>query len=223
MKKLKQRIFAVLSIVTGLMLLTLAGCAGKWNTMDAAGLSLAEIKKMSLEEQYRLLGERFGRMEELLTEAQIAVSDEEWNWRDIGQVGAGTYGPEVLSGSTAENSYYLSTTRSIHLKDAEGDISDLDPMLKHFEANDWEAAVTSSIEISVDHEARAVTDDGWHVWYTVQENGQYNLSVVSNPFWGDEKDLQKAKTDRMSDRGPGVSVPGVLPPFPDWDDPIVRG
>lgn len=221
MKRLKLRLRTVLAVVSALMLITLTGCVGKWYTMDSAGLTQAKVEEMSLKEQYELLSQRFERMEELLTEAQLSVSDGEWERHDVGLIGDGTYGPTSLAGGTYLNSYYLSTTRSIFLESATGGIEDLDPILEHFKTNDWKVTITTQELSSTIHKAKALTDDGWHIIYSVQENGQYNLKVVSDPFWGTHLELQMAKTDRMGDRGPSVSVPGVLPPFPKWEDPIV--
>lgn len=220
MSKRTRRVSAVTVAVAGL-LLVLTACGGKGNTMDAGGLTQSEAEKMSLEEQYSLLEERFERMQALLTDAQLSVSDGEWTWLDIGRLSDGDLGPDNLDGSTGDNSYYLETARVILPEGAQGDVTDLDPIVAHYNIEGWEQTVSSRDQVSVSHEASAVTDDGWHIQYTVRENGQYSLQVSSNTFWGDRRGLQAAKSDRMVDYGPDASVPGVFATFPKWEDSIV--
>lgn len=189
---------------------------------DAAEHTLAEVEKLSLQEQFALFGERYERSSELLTDAQRQVSDDSWYWLVNGVLPSpGITSYDALQGAKRENSYYISASRSISLPGATGDKADLEPLLSYYASEGWEAEI-------LDHNdgtfvARAFTDDHFRIDYQVQANGQYNLTVSSGTFWGDYPALLSAISERIPDTDLlEASPPGTLTPFPTWDSPIVH-
>lgn len=197
-------------------------CTTKGPEMDAAGMTQSEVEQQSLEEQFNTMAGRYERMQELLEEAQLQVTDANtpWIWISSGIAPSqGTYAPMPLVGATAENSYFMQAIRAIHLPGAAGAQEDLDPMIEFFEKQGGE------VEISGDAEhgwtAKTATSDGYRMSYQVQPNGQYNLDVVSNAFWGDTRGLLHAIVDRIPEEESGreESLPGEFDVFPDWNAP----
>ncbi|TQL43855.1 hypothetical protein FB468_1892 [Leucobacter komagatae] len=104
-------------------------------------------------------------------------------------------------------------------------------MVEYFESQGWEASLID-VEDQTGlgphrFEARAVTEDGFRMVYQVQDNGQYNLSVLSGLFWADRSELIRSINHRIPlDEffPPGEeSVPGVYVEFPKWSDPMLWG
>lgn len=189
-------------------------------TVDAGGLTQDEAGALSLEEQFDLVRERDARMQELLTDAQLVISDGVWGWGQKG--GAPITGPNAwaLPGMTLENSYFLQMWRAVNPEGATGAKPDLDPMIAYFTAQGWDVEVRESS--GPNYEARAQTDEGYFLSWTVQANGQYNMEVMSQSYWGDSEGLLREISDRVSPEETAIeeSVPGVYIPFPDWSDPL---
>lgn len=188
---------------------------------DSDGVTRVEAELMSLREQFDLFGERYARLEELLGEAQVQVSSEEWIWLVKG-IGAqnGMFAPTgALPGAEGENSYVIGATRAIHLPGAVGAREDAEPMLAYFESKGW--ATSTHDRGTGGFAVRALTEDGYQLEYQVQSNGQYNMTVYGGPFWGDENRLSVNVLRRIPARQFDVTatVPGVMIPFPKWSDP----
>lgn len=189
-------------------------------TVDAGGLTRDEAGALSLEEQFDLVRERDTRMQELLTDAQLVMSDGVWGW---GQKGPGPItGPNAwaLPGMTLENSYFMQMWRWTRPDGAAGAKQDLDPMLAYFEAQGWKTSVRESS--GPNYEALADTGEGYLVSWTVKPNGIYNMEVMSQSYWGDSRGLLRETIGRIPPEEFAIeeSVPGVYIPFPDWSDPL---
>lgn len=212
---------AAVAITTGI-LVGAASCTTKGFEMDAAGMTQSEVMQQPLEQQFNAMAKRYARMQELLEEAQLQVTDANtpWIWISSGIApDGGDFAPTALAGATGENSYFMQAIRAIRLPGATGAQEDLDPMVAFFEK------LGGEVETSGDTEhgwtAKTVTSDGYRMSYQVQPNGQYNLDVVSNAFWGDTRGLLHAIVDRIpeEDSGREASLPGVFDVFPDWNAP----
>ncbi|UTX52824.1 hypothetical protein [Leucobacter aridicollis] len=192
-------------------------------------MTRAEAAGLSAEERFDLYGVRYERARELLTEAQLQLSPGPWRWL-TGGVGGPRGGPHAaypFPGSDSRNTYYIDLTRTIHPEGAVGAREDAEPMVAYFESKGWDAEL-ADIESQTGlgphrFEARAVTQDGFNVVYQVQDNGQYNLSVMSGLFWADRHELLIEINHRIpldSFFPPDdESVPGVYVEFPKWSDP----
>ena len=200
----------------------LSACSMKGFEMDAAGMTQSEVERLSLESQFGLMSARYQRMQDLLEQAQLRVADVDttWVWISSGIAPTqGTYAPTPLEGATSGNSYFLHAIRAVRLPDSSGAREDLDPLLKLFEEQGW------VVDISGDSErgwtARTVTADGYRMSYQVQPNGQYNLDVVSDGFWGDRRGLLEAVVSRVPEANLGAeeSLPGEYDSFPEWSLP----
>ncbi|MFC5338969.1 hypothetical protein [Leucobacter denitrificans] len=227
MMHIRWLVRVVVLLGAAMVALGMAACAEKvdvkMSVADAGGLTRGEVEEMSLHEQFDLFGERQARIEQLLTEAQLQVSSESWTWS--GQMlipSSGQTALNQLPGATAENSYYLSMARYIHVPGATGGREDIEPIIDYFESQGWDVSLN---EVSTDHLiARADTGDGYMLEYWVQASGQYNMIARSYLFWGDYRGLLYAIADRVPDEKLGVSesVPGVFTPFPKWSDPVIE-
>lgn len=191
---------------------------GTDRAVDGGGLSQSAAAGLSVEQQFDLVRERDARMQELLTGAQLQISSGVWGWGQKG--GAPITGPNAwsLPGMTTDNSYYLDMWRWIRPEGAAGAKVDLEPMIEYFESQGWEFEVT---ENRGDYRARADTGDGYWVTWNVQENGMYNMGVMSRSYWGSGPELLSAIADRTPPEKLEIeeSEPGVYIPFPDWNDP----
>ena len=190
---------------------------------DAGGLTRFEVRKLSLEEEYQLLSERYTLMENKLEEAQLVIHDGIWEWGGGDTLPLmGIHGPTGIQGGTSENCYYIEATRRIFPEGAVGAVEDLDPMIEYAKSKEWEYAFQ---DMSSGTRLRIATDDRWLFMYEVQKNGQYNLSIYSDVYWtNDTYDLLMAVGERMTpdyEDGtqyfPNESLPGEYVPFPKWD------
>lgn len=224
--------WAVVSAASALLLLLSAcGADGRQQatvsgqdegeTVDGGGMTQAEAMGMSLQEQFELVRDRNGRMNELLTEAQLQMSAGSWEWGTYGVMPVLDLNVWSVPGMTSDNSYFLEMWACIQPEGGVGDRADLDPMIAYFESKGWPFEVRSHGEFN--HEVIADTGEGYFVIWEVQQTGQYNMKVVSRSYWGGSRGLLHAIGDRIP-RGSlriGPSVPGVHPEFPSWDDPAI--
>ena len=187
---------------------------------DAAGLTQAEVGKLTLHEEFDLYRERFNRMEQLLEGAQRAVHDGEWEWNgadDIPQIGGDGVAP--LPGADTDNSYSITAGRIWMPPGATGAERDLDPMIEYFEGQGWaidQRAISHSYEVWAD------TGDGWQINYALRTNGRYSLDVYSELFWTNDDDaLSEAVGSRAGGVHPPSSRPGEYPAPPTWDSPVI--
>jgi len=160
------------------------------------------------------------KMQELIRDAQLQISDGPWYWVGVGILPRSGEVSSVLPGVTADNSYYLTDSRIYEVPGLTGDPKDLELMRKYFESKGWDHGdVTFYDEYSVEAE----TGDGWVIKYVVQQTGQYYIEVTSGVFWGRGNEILHAIDARTPDDfGSQESVPGVWAPFPKWSDPIVH-
>ena len=214
-----------ISVLAGLLMLGsglgLTACgAAEEGGRDGAGMTEREAAA-SIETQFQRVKERHLRMYELLTDAQLHVSDGLWERGHLGVVPVP--GPNAWSvrGMGIENSYYLGLYASIHLPGGVGEKKDLDPMLEYFESKGWPVKV---YEWSTGWAARADTGEGFMVTWQIQQNGQYNIDVMSKTFWGSGRQLQREVVSRIPPENLDFSdaLPGVKPKFPNWDDPATH-
>ncbi|MGJ4845939.1 hypothetical protein [Leifsonia sp. Le1] len=200
---------------------------------DAAGMTRGEVERLTPEQRFDLYGERYERMKELMTEAQEQVSTDPWRWL-VGGVGGPASGPtasDPLPGATGQNAYYIRMSRAIFPPGAVGDRADAEPVYDYFESKGWAAEliwIEDDLKLGFDrYDVRAITDDGYRLIYEVQENGQYNLDVRSDMFWGDQDELSSDIAYRIPEDQffppDETSLPGVYVPFPKWSDPKVWG
>ncbi|MGH1548502.1 hypothetical protein ACRAWB_04710 [Leifsonia poae] len=178
---------------------------------------------MSISEHYALYAQRYTRLEEMLRDAQLVISDGPWGWIGAGLLPNGGNETAYMTpaGMTVENSYLLDDARTIQPPGAKGDEADLEPMRKHFAAQGWTVKQQKLTQNSTDLQGWA--GDGFCVEYTVRTNGNYSLSVYSGSYWGPGKKLLVHLAERL--RSEDVlrdSVPGVWLPLPAWDAPVVN-
>ncbi len=189
--------------------------------LDGGGMTQSEAMGLSLREQFELVCERDTRMNELLAEAQLQISAEPWNWGLYGVLPTLDINAWSVPGMTPDNSYFLEMWVWIEPEGGVGDRADLEPMIAYFESKGWPYEVQSRGEFN--HEALADTGEGYFVNWRVKANGTYNMGVTSRTYWGGSRELLHAIGDRVPRGGLdiGVSVPGVHPEFPSWDDPAI--
>ncbi|MBE7195266.1 MAG: hypothetical protein INR66_22660 [Gordonia polyisoprenivorans] len=202
--------------------LMLAGCVAGGTNMheDAAGLTQADIADRSLHEEYDTYRDRYEHMQALLKDAQLQVHDGEWEWNNGDRIPGGGHGIAPLSGSDTKNTYDLSTSRLWSPPGATGAKRDLDPMIDYFTDQGWNVSERTIGDL---HDVSGVTGDGWQLIYSIDTNGRYALDVYSELFWTNDGDgLSEAISSRNDGEYPAQSLPGVYPPFPGWDAPIVN-
>ena len=190
--------------------------------MDAAGMTQAQVEELSLEQQFNLMAERYGHMQELMADAQRVISEEEWQWGSKGLAANGGAGQHwSMPGATGENSYYLNTSRNIKLPGARSERVDTEAIAAYFESQGWETTVRET-QLG-DLEVKAGTSDGYGFEFVVRPNGQCSLGLYSKVFWGDNYGLTPAVIGRVpiEKLSEEASVPGVYIEFPKWTDPIV--
>ena len=181
-----------------------------------------EVERLPLERQFDLLGGRYVRMQEMLADAQRAVSTGTWTWGSKGFGPTGGDGQRwSMRDATSKNSYYLNTSRTIQLPGASGAVEDAELMVEYFEAQGWSTTLRQ-----VDarrYRVEAMTDEGFWFEYQVRPHGQYSLGLYSKVFWGDTYALTFAVVDRIPEERFGIeeSPPGEYTPFPKWSDPVV--
>ncbi|PPI67937.1 hypothetical protein C5E12_12515 [Rathayibacter rathayi] len=188
---------------------------------DAAGMTRAEVAALSLEEEFELNAQHYVHAQELLRDAQLRISDGVWLWNGgetlpeegfNGGVGGG------LPGGTGENSYYVTCTRIIKPPGAQGEKSDLDPMVAYFEEQGWKYFVRETLDSA---DLWGITGDGYRINYFIQASGRYSIQVYSELFWtNDAHALFDAVASRDTAEFPEESLPGFYAPFPRWDAPI---
>ncbi len=181
-----------------------------------------EVERLPMEGQFNLLGGRYVRMQEMLANAQRAVSTDTWTWGSKGFGPTGGDGQRwSMRGATSKNSYYLNTSRTIKLPGASGAVEDAELMAEYFEAQGWSTTLRQldARRYRVD----AMTDEGYWLDYWVEPNGQYSVGVYSKVFWGDTYALTFAVVDRIPEERFDIeeSPPGEYIPFPKWSDPVV--
>lgn len=224
---------AIVTLLAALVLAT-TGCATNGaekgdvvtgqDTRDAAGMTRAQVEELSIEDEFRLAGERYEHGQAVLAAAQERISDGPWFWNggDVRPVpaGADAFG-DTPSGATKRNSYSFRAVRIIEPEGATGTAEDLEPMQRYFDEQGWRS---SSAKVGTDRETRADTGDGWWVTWNVRPNGQYSLGVHSEAFWAnDAEELIRAIALRDPAKFPDESEPGVSEPFPKWSDPVRKG
>ena len=215
------------AMIALLTVLLSAGCAGPQkgtpmsDALDTSNTTHDQAMSLSLEEQFDLFGQRYDHMQELIRDAQLAISDESWIWNGVGILPlSGAMVSTVLPGVTHENSYYLNDGRILKVPGRTGDPADLEPMRKYFAAKGWKHGDAS---VANEHSVSAETGDGWVIKYAVQDTGYYYIDVRSGVFWGRTNDLLDAIDVRTPDGfGHEESLPGTYAPFPKWTDPIVN-
>ncbi|MBT1678518.1 hypothetical protein [Curtobacterium aurantiacum] len=201
----------------------LSGCVAGGNRAptDASGLTQDDVAEMSLHQEFDAYRAHYEQMQRLLKAAQLQVHDGEWEWGggdDLPMDGANGVAP--LTGSTFNNSYYLTSTRLWSPPGATDQQRDLQPMIDYFTDQGW---TIEHRTITGDEEVWATTGDGWQIQYTAQENGDNPITVYSEPFWtNDSNALSTAVYGRSIVKFPDRSLPGVYPDFPQWDDPIIN-
>lgn len=227
-KRLRASAVAILGLglVLGVMACSTGGSGNNGNSgggpVDGAGMTQAEVERMSLQEQFELVGERDARMHELLAAAQLQISEEPWSWLNYGVIPTMGFNVWSVPGMNDENSYFLDVAAAIYPEGARGEATDIEPMIQYFESKEWPYEVRNESEFR--NSVRADTGEGFMVEWRVQPNGQYNMIVTSKTYWGDAHGLLREVADRIPEDGLeiGDSVPGVRPPFPSWDDPAIH-
>ncbi|NRD09666.1 hypothetical protein [Rathayibacter agropyri] len=212
-------------VLTVVVLAGSVGCGAgeERNVRDAAGLTREDVAALSQEEEFALAAEHYVHVEELLRDAQLQISDEEWTWIGGDRVpyggGAGGVGGP-LAGSNHTNSYYLMASRLQVVPGGSGDEVGLEPMRRYFEEKGWQYYIRA---MSGSHDIWGITGDGYRVAWEVRDNGRYSLDVYSELFWSnDSTELIIAIGGRDATDTPFTSRPGVFVPFPKWDDPFTR-
>ena len=227
---------------------TAAACSGGISEMttaevkDAAGMTQDEVEQLGPEGRFNLTGERYQRMQELMTEAQLQVSDDPWKWQTPGfEANSGSTAYAPLPGADLDNSYYMDMTRHTRPEGAVGAVADARPVYDYFVSKGWEVSLTendfSELELEATHDFRvqAITKDGYRVQYVVQQNGWYYFEVLTDTFWGDADAIISDQDARIPDGElfppnlpqslspePGWTVPGVYTEYPKWDDPLIQ-
>lgn len=213
---------ALVASIAVTVLIAISGCTGKQNVADGGGMTLAEVEELSTEQQFDLVAERNVRMAELLTDAQLQVSDDVWYWAGgLAAPSSGLTAPYPIAGGTDENAYYLEMGRSIRMPGAVGAEEDTEPVVAYFTAQGWDVTIENT---NGHYDIEADTGEGYTLEYQVQPNGQYNMTIFSRTFWGDRPAVSSAIAWRITEEQLEVqeSVPGGFIPFPSWSDPVTE-
>ena len=153
-------------------MVSFSGCAWVGGDVDAAGMTQEEVERLPLERQFDLLGGRYVRMQEMLADAQRAVSTGTWTWGSKGFGPTGGDGQRwSMRDATSKNSYYLNTSRAIQLPGASGAVEDAELMAEYFEAQGW--STTLGQVDARRYRVEAMTDEGFWFEYQVRPHGQY--------------------------------------------------
>jgi len=216
--KSRSALLAVLSFFAVLIGLMACGVAAE-SERDGAGMTRQEATA-SIEDEFKRVGERYDRMIELLTEAQLQISDGEWKPGMLGMVPRPGRNKWAVRGMGLENSYYMELFKSTFPPGGVGEKKDLDPMLEYFAAKGWPTEV---YEWSTGWAARADTGEGFMLSWQIQQNGKYNIDIISKTFWGSSKSLLREVVARIPPAQSDFddAPPGVAPKFPDWNDPDI--
>lgn len=216
--------------------LLLSGCSllspsSREPAVDGGGLTESEAMAMSLEEQYRLAGERHQELNERFAELQAEIFEGEWQegatTSEVVPRSAHMLSPR-MSGTTRDNTYYFAVSRWYF---PEQDIATLVREVgKSWEARGWEVIEETSLP-GGDIRVFVTTDDGY--WFECNQNGdEIKLSGDSPVYWGDNLELAVATAERRdaenaagatwdtTDRdaeGYAYRLPGVFRPFPVWE------
>jgi len=218
-KRWRRYLAALAAIV---LLLVLAHTLVVWivrtNATDADGMTRGDVAELSLEEEFALASGRYTRMQRLLEEAQLQISDDPWLWSSSGELPrGGALAITHLPGSDNENSYYLGTTRMIELEGSRGDLADLKPMIDWADSHGWQHRTRN---ISGDYDLLITVGNGWYISYSLQQEGTYAVEVLSDPFWTNSNhELLQAIGNRIHTELLDESIPGKILPFPKWSDP----
>lgn len=205
--------------------LGLSACDMKGDTMDAAGITLAEAKQLTLEQQFVQYGERYAEMQHLLLELQLQLTgpDHPWDWISAGIApSGGGSSPDPLRGSTSKNSYFLDMRRTTTPPGAVGAGSELAPVLEFVKQRGWQ--VRTFDNTGHGWGLRAETDNGTHVLFDVMPDGRCVITLFSPIYWGQAEELLFAIVYRIPKEhlGTETSLPGEFTAFPQWSDPMRR-
>ncbi|WP_147433703.1 hypothetical protein [Galactobacter caseinivorans] len=192
---------------------------------DAGGLASADVKKLSLEQEFELMRKRYGEMQKLMSSVQAVVDTKDWEWNG-GDVlpRPGSY--DLGGGGASEDvraqygrSYYISASRLRFPVGGWGEAEDLEPLQKYFDDQGWKSAQEHK---SASRTLMANTVTGFRIEYMVQASGQYALKISSELFWTNDYDsLFDSVALRDKPRPPSKSKPGVFVRFPEWSDPAL--
>lgn len=223
MKYLVTRMRRWRLLVAAASVLVLVGCVsgsplgGEMDAKDAAGLTQAEVKELTLEEEYELYRARYDRAGALLGEAQRQVSGADWVWNGVALPNSGYAGGvrgTQLPGSDGDTSYMVEVSASIQVPGATGQKADLDVMRAFYEAQGWEIQLQ---EVTGDWRLWGVTPDRYWVEYGIQESGYYFIAVYSELFWtNDEPTLHTAVFEHSPGRPPATLPVGEYERIPPW-------
>ncbi|MGL5405671.1 MAG: hypothetical protein ACRDAX_02595 [Propionibacteriaceae bacterium] len=115
---------------------------------DYSGRTQKDVEKLSLEEEFNLFKERYYQMQEILEDAQKAISNKLWHQGGGERIpaGGGFRGAHSdLPEATDLNSYYLDAARMIYLPNT-GTETDLDIMATYFNKKGWTSHTKKSVK-----------------------------------------------------------------------------
>lgn len=209
---------------------TLLGAATQGQVEDAAGTTEEEAMDMTLEEQYRLAGERYMELNERVAALQRDFFEDEWLDGSVSSEVIPRQGYVLggaLKGDDRENSYYFKATRWYNTDE------NLKPLLRKT-AQAWESrGYNVAEEESPNGTIRiiATTEDGY--WFAADEmDGQLELRSHTPVYWGERRQLSRATADRRDaenkdgapwdttdrdENGHAYRLPGIYRPYPAWD------
>ena len=217
--------------------LVLSGCSllspsSREPALDGGGLTESEAMAMSLEEQYRLAGERHQELNERFAELQAEIFEDEWldgsTTSEVIPSSAYMVSPR-MSGTTRDNTYYFDVSRWYF---PQQDVVRLvREVRKSWEARGWDV-IEETIFPGGDIRIFFTTDDGFR--FEVNQHGEDEIKFSGHtpPYWGAQHELTSAAgalrdaeneagvTWDTADRdaeGYAYRLPGVFRPFPAWD------
>lgn len=181
---------------------------------DAGGLTLADVRRWGLAVQYALCADRYGRLQQLLRDAQQTFTSGVWaGGRDapfpISNYAGGAH--SALPGGNVENSYYLTDSREFAA--ASSSAAALHRARAVAEAHAW----TSELRmLHGGFSLWAVTEDAYRVEFWASGSA-FRIAVMSPLFWGDVHGLWNAVRARRRKSPPTAFPPGGHELFPEWD------
>jgi len=214
--------------------LPLTACAGPPQP-DVSGTTESEALEMTLEEQYELASQRHQELNECFAELQNEVYTDEWIEGGVRSeiVPSSGYSLNKLRGTTRDNTYYFTITRTHAVTEEEPQIV-IRRIAEQWRTRGWEVAeetlFTDEIAITT------TTDDGY--WFeAVEWPRKIEMSGHSPVYWGDYNPLtdeiagKRATLDHMGEHwdttdrdenGYAYRLPGVYRPLPPWNTPTTE-
>lgn len=183
---------------------------------DSAGFTQAEVQQQTLEEQYRLYGERMHELWETVETLQRLIYTGEWETMDIGRITPAHASQNFFTARSEPGGYVIQTRKTYTLPDGSSNVAaflsgieNLDYPYTHTPSDSW--GIMNRVVVNLPGEGTAFYDE--------YSNGRASLEVVTGVFWGNYRELLTEHMGRDFTRPPERALPGKNPEFPSWETP----